>query len=193
MFVQTEDTPNPTTLKFLPGRDVMGGAEARDFLDAAASKDSPLAEALFQIAGVSSVFFGRDFLSITKDAAFSWEQLKPDILGIIVEHFTADAPLFRAGAAKRLAGKASHKGAVSAEEKQILEILETRIRPAVQQDGGDIVFENYQDGVLDLRLRGACAGCPSASATLKQGVENLLRYYVPEIREVRSVEDGAPS
>ena len=191
MFVQTEDTPNPTTLKFLPGRDVMGGAEARDFLDAAASKDSPLAEALFQIAGVSSVFFGRDFLSITKDAAFSWEQLKPDILGIIVEHFTADAPLFRAGAAKRLTGKASHKGAVSAEEKQILEILETRIRPAVQQDGGDIVFENYQDGVLDLRLRGACAGCPSASATLKQGVENLLRYYVPEIREVRSVEDGA--
>ena len=193
MFVQTEETPNPRTLKFLPGQPVIGDGAPRDFPDERMAEASPLARALFRIPGVCAVFFGADFISVSKEdsSRFSWAQLKPDILGAIAEHFASQAPLLTeenlgadgAGAAD------APKAPQSEEARQILEILETRIRPAVQQDGGDIIFERYEEGVLTLRLRGACSGCPSAEATLKQGVENLLRYYVPAIREVRATEE----
>jgi Fe-S cluster biogenesis protein NfuA len=185
MFIQTEDTPNPATLKFLPGREVMGARPPADFPNAAAASASPLAEALFAIDAVTSVFLGSDFIAVSK-AQGEWQHIKPAILQVIMEHFVADLPVMLDD------GLAGGDASVADEEDDetvaaIKQILDTRVRPAVAQDGGDIVFHGFEDGIVSLHLRGACAGCPSATATLKQGVENLLKHYVPAVTEVRAV------
>lgn len=182
MFIQTEETPNPATLKFLPGRVLMteGTAEFKSPEDASLS---PLASKLFDVEGVRGVFFGADFVTITKEEASQWPVLKPAILGAIMEHFITHQPLFY-GEGFSNASQDDDDPIV----KQIKEILDTRIRPAVAMDGGDIVFDTFEDGVLYVRMQGACSGCPSSSATLKVGIENMLRHYVPEVREVRPVE-----
>lgn len=183
MFIQTESTPNPATLKFLPGRAVLAGGTA-DFRDAAtAAERSPLAERLFQVEGVEGVFLGSDFVSITKSEASDWFQLKPALLGIIMEHFAAGRPVLL----QEQAEAASFDQADSAVVEQIRELLDTRVRPAVAQDGGDIVFRGFERGVVYLHMQGACAGCPSSTATLKMGIENMLRHYIPEVVEVRAV------
>ncbi len=183
MFIQTEQTPNPATLKFMPGRDVMGAGTA-DFPDPEAAKRSPLAERLFQIEGVQGVFLGSDFITVTKAADKEWYLLKPAILGVIMEHFTAGRPIVLEtdeGAGEESAGEDSEV------VQQIKELLDTRVRPAVAQDGGDIIFRSYEDGVVYLVMQGACSGCPSSTATLKMGIENMLRHYIPEVVEVRPV------
>lgn len=186
MFIQTEATPNPATLKFLPGRDVMGDGTA-NFTDAEQAARSPLAERLFRVEGVTGVFLGSDFVTITKSDDTSWDVVKPALLGIIMEHFTAGRPVLLADAAARPAAKEN----VSEEDEEIVvqikELLDTRVRPAVAQDGGDIIFEGYEDGVVFLHMQGSCSGCPSSTMTLKMGIENLLKHYVPEVVEVRSV------
>ena len=185
MFIQTEQTPNPATLKFLPGRDVLGAATA-DFRDPEAAAASPLAERLFRIEGVTGVFLGSDFVTVSKAQDQEWYLLKPAILGVIMEHFTAGRPVMLAGDE---AG--GHEESVSEEDSevvaQIKELLDTRVRPAVAQDGGDIVFRGYDQGIVYLVMQGACAGCPSSTATLKMGIENMLRHYIPEVMEVRAV------
>ncbi len=183
MFIQTEQTPNPATLKFLPGRDVMTAGTA-DFPAAETAGRSPLANALFGVEGVRGVFFGSDFVTVTKDDDRDWQLLKPAILAVIMEHFTSGQPLFAAGAA----GEAQADGDEGEIVAQIKELLETRVRPAVAQDGGDIVFRSFEDGVVFLHLQGSCSGCPSSTATLKAGIENLLRHYIPEVREVRAAQ-----
>ena len=183
MFIQTEQTPNPATLKFLPGRDVMGTGTA-DFPDREAAKRSPLAERMFQIEGVEGVFLGSDFITVTKAGDKEWYLLKPAILGVIMEHFTAGRPIVlesEEAAAEQSAGEDSEV------VRQIKELLDTRVRPAVAQDGGDIIFRSYEDGVVYLMMQGACSGCPSSTATLKMGIENMLRHYIPEVVEVRPV------
>lgn len=189
MFIQTEATPNPATLKFLPGRVVMaqGTFEARDEAGASAS---PLAERLFAIPGVSGVFFGYDFVTVTK-ADGEWQHLKPAILGAVMEHFMAGAPLLRDGAAAD-ADDAEAEGEFFEPEEAgtvatIKELLETRVRPAVAGDGGDITFRGYRDGIVYLAMKGSCAGCPSSTATLKNGVQNLFRHFLPDVREVQAV------
>ena len=183
MFIQTEQTPNPATLKFLPGETVLDQGSA-DFTDAAAAAErSPLAGALFGVDGVAAVFFGADFITITKAPEMDWYVLKPSILGVIMEHFTAGAPIMN---------ETGVSEPVSAEEddevvSQIRELIDTRVRPAVAQDGGDIVFHRFDQGVVFLEMQGACAGCPSSTATLKMGVENMLRHYIPEVVEVRPI------
>ena len=185
MFIQTEQTPNPATLKFLPGRAVMTSGTA-NFTSEEAARISPLAERLFSLPEVTGVFLGTDFVTVTKAGDGDWYQLKPAILAIIMEHFTAGRPVLVAGAA----GSAA---AVTSEEDedevvaQIKELLETRVRPAVAQDGGDIIFHDFEDGVVYLHMQGSCSGCPSSTATLKAGIENMLRHYVPEVVEVRAV------
>ncbi len=186
MFIQTEDTPNPATLKFLPGREVMGDQPPADFPNAEAASASPLAEALFAIDDVSSVFLGGDFIAVSKGET-EWQHIKPAILQVIMEHFVAARPIMHAGHEAASGPAGALTGEDSEVVKAIKEILDTRVRPAVAQDGGDIVFHDYEDGVVSLHLRGACAGCPSATATLKQGVENLLKHYVPSVTEVRAV------
>jgi Fe-S cluster biogenesis protein NfuA len=181
MFIQTEQTPNPATLKFLPGRDVMGEGTA-DFTDAAAATRSPLAERLFRVDGVTGVFLGSDFVTVTKDDARDWMVLKPAILGIIMEHFAANRPVVLEDALTEEPGAEDDE--ISA---TIRELIDTRVRPAVAQDGGDIIFRGFEDGVVYLRMQGACSGCPSSTATLKMGIENMLRHYVPEVVEVRAV------
>lgn len=184
MFIQTEQTPNPATLKFLPGRDVLpGGAEDFPNVDAAEGR-SPLAERLFQVDGVTGVFFGHDFVTVTKRDDQEWFVLKPAILGALMEHFTAGRPVLAPEAAEG-AGPI-HDEADSEVVAQIKELLETRVRPAVAQDGGDIVFHGFDAGVVYLSMRGSCAGCPSSTATLKMGIENMLRHYIPEVTEVRA-------
>jgi Fe-S cluster biogenesis protein NfuA len=183
MFIQTEQTPNPATLKFLPGREVMAGGTA-DFPTADTAARSPLATALFAVDGVNGVFFGGDFVTVTKDEARDWQLLKPSILSVIMEHFTAEQPLF-SGAAEPAGADTSDDGEIVT---QIKELLATRVRPAVAQDGGDIVFQSFEDGIVTLHLQGSCAGCPSSTATLKAGIENLLRHYIPEVREVRAAQ-----
>jgi Fe-S cluster biogenesis protein NfuA len=183
LFIQTEQTPNPATLKFLPGRDVMTAGTA-DFPTAETAGRSPLAHALFGIEGVRGVFFGSDFVTVTKGDDRDWQLLKPAILAVIMEHFTSGQPLFAAGGAGEMEA-AGEEGEIVA---QIKELLETRVRPAVAQDGGDIVFRNFEDGVVYLHLQGSCSGCPSSTATLKAGIENLLRHYIPEVREVRAAQ-----
>ena len=182
MFIQTEETPNPATLKFLPGREVMDSGTA-DFRDAESARRSPLAERLFQIDGLSGVFFGADFVTVTKDADKEWYLLKPAILGVIMEHFTAGRPV--------LLDAPEEGGGDDLEDdevvQQIKELIDTRVRPAVAQDGGDILFSRFEDGVVYLRMQGACQGCPSSTATLKMGIENMLRHYIPEVVEVRPV------
>jgi len=184
MFIQTESTPNPATLKFLPGRAVLGEGAA-DFPNPQAAAASPLAARLFGIEGVEGVFLGSDFITITKSQA-EWHHLKPMILGAIMEHFTSGRPVMLDAGAP--AG--GHSSAEDGDEEivaQIIELLDTRVRPAVAQDGGDIVFRGYEEGVVFLHLQGSCAGCPSSTQTLKNGIENMLKHYIPEIEEVRQV------
>jgi Fe-S cluster biogenesis protein NfuA len=181
MFIQTEETPNPATLKFLPGRVVMERGTA-DFDAAEAAARSPLAESLFRIDGVARVFLGSDFVTVTKSDARDWPVLKPQILGLIMEHFSTNRPVILAEA-----GGAEAAGDDDEVVTQIKELLDTRVRPAVAQDGGDIVFHSFEDGVVYLHMQGSCSGCPSSTATLKMGIENMLRHYVPEVLEVRPV------
>ena len=181
MFIQTEETPNPATLKFLPGREVLNGRTA-DFPSEAEAGTSPLAQRLFQIEGVARVFLGSDFITIAKDDDREWYLLKPAILGVIMEHFTAGRPV--------LIEQAPAAGVEEDDDEvvvQIKELLDTRVRPAVAQDGGDIIFQGFEDGIVYLTMQGACSGCPSSTATLKMGIENMLRHYIPEVVEVRPV------
>lgn len=187
MFIQTEQTPNPATLKFLPGRDVMANGTSggsADFPSAETANRSPLASALFGIEGVRGVFFGGDFVTITKEDGRDWSFLKPAVLAVIMEHFTSGQALFAEGQT----GETVVQGEEGEIVAQIKELLETRVRPAVAQDGGDIVFRSFEDGVVFLHLQGSCSGCPSSTATLKAGIENLLRHYIPEVREVRAAQ-----
>jgi Fe-S cluster biogenesis protein NfuA len=181
MFIQTEPTPNPATLKFLPGRAVMAQGTA-NFTDPAAAGRSPLAERLFTLPGVTGVFLGTDFITVSKDESTDWYQLKPSVLGLIMEHFTAGQPVILETEATAAAEEEGDEVV-----QQIKELLETRVRPAVAQDGGDIIFDHYEDGVVYLHMQGSCSGCPSSTATLKAGIENMLRHYVPEVVEVRAV------
>ncbi len=182
MFIQTEQTPNPATLKFLPGREVMATGTA-DFPSAEQARRSPLAERLFGIEGVAGVFFGNDFITVTKGADKDWHLMKPAILGAIMEHFTAGKPILAESAAASAQGAEEDSEIVT----QIKELIDTRVRPAVAQDGGDIVFDSFTDGVVYLHMQGSCSGCPSSTATLKSGIENMLKHYVPEVLEVRAV------
>lgn len=192
MFIQTEQTPNPATLKFLPGRAVLGDADPVDFQDAdSAAGNSPLAEELFKIDGVTAIFLSADFISVSKSDDKEWYVLKPAILGVIMQHFTAGRPILSADANVQSSASSADEDATYAPEDeavvgQIRELLETRVRPAVAQDGGDIVFHGFDKGVVYLTMRGACAGCPSSTATLKMGIENMLRHYIPEVTEVRA-------
>jgi Fe-S cluster biogenesis protein NfuA len=184
MFIETEGTPNPATLKFLPGRAVMGTSTA-DFASPEAAGRSPLASALFALPGVSRVFLGTDFITVTKTEDEAWQELKPQVLGTLMEHFVSGRPTVDAAAA-------AAEEDVSPEDQEIVdqikELLDTRVRPAVAGDGGDIVFHGYRDGVVKLHMQGACSGCPSSRATLKHGIENMLRHYVPEVVSVEQVE-----
>ncbi len=184
MFIQTEQTPNPATLKFLPGNVVMGEGVAEFTDPTEAERLSPLASRVFKVDGVTGVYLGGDFISVTKAADEDWHLLKPAILGAIMEHYLSGDPAALAGA------QLGDGGSSSADDptvRQIKELIETRVRPAVAQDGGDIVFHGFERGVVYLHLRGACSGCPSSIVTLKNGIENLLKYYVPEVVEVRSI------
>ena len=183
MFIQTEATPNPATLKFIPGKPVLDQGTV-EFLDPNASKSSPLAARLFEIEGVKGVFFGTDFISVTKGDG-EWQHLKPAILGAIMEHYVSGVPVV---------AEVANDGASDAYDPKnqtivdtIKELLETRVRPAVAQDGGDITFQGYREGVVYLHMRGACSGCPSSTATLRHGIENLLKHFIPEVQEVRPV------
>ncbi|MEL6337614.1 MAG: NifU family protein [Pseudomonadota bacterium] len=184
MFIQTEATPNPQTLKFLPGRAVMQAGTA-DFPSAEGAGASPLAERLFGVEGVVGVFLGADFVTVTKGADVDWLHIKPALLGAIMEHFQSGAPVVTGEAST--AGHAEHTGPDGEIVTQIKELLDTRVRPAVAQDGGDITFHGFEQGVVYLHMQGACAGCPSSTLTLKHGIENLLRHYIPEVTEVRPV------
>ena len=191
MLIETETTPNPATLKFLPGRTVMD-AGTRDFATPEEAEASPLAEALFGLGDVTGVFFGRDFISVTAAPGVEWEGLKPDVLGLLLDHFSANMPLFRPGNAGGISVPADDVTFAEDPEDadivtQIKELIETRVRPAVANDGGDIVYRGFDKGKVYLQMQGACSGCPSSSATLKSGIEQLLKYYVPEVTEVRAV------
>jgi len=181
MFIQTEQTPNPATLKFLPGRAVMPSGTA-DFPSRDSAGRSPLADRLFGVDGVRGVFLGSDFVTITKDGESDWHAMKPAVLGALMEHFTSGDPVLREDAAG-----AETDGEDDEVTAQIKELIDTRVRPAVAQDGGDIVFHKFEDGVVYLHMQGSCSGCPSSTATLKAGIENMLRHYVPEVVEVRPV------
>lgn len=190
MFIQTEATPNPASLKFLPGRAV--SPAVRDYPDVAAAAESPLAQSLFGITGVERVFLGADFVTISKAEGVDWAHLKPAILGELMDHFTAGRPVLLEGQAGRPAdgeADAAYEGDAAEIVVQIKELIETRIRPAVAQDGGDITFHSWDhaSGVVKLHLRGSCAGCPSSAFTLKQGIENMLKHYVPEVERVEPV------
>ena len=184
MFIQTEPTPNPNALKFLPGREVL--AEPREFLNADEAAASPLAEALFRLESVAGVFFGADYVSVTRRAGgLDWTQMKAPILAAIMDHFVSGAPLMRDGATGSDAAGSEDSEVVA----EIKALLDSRVRPAVAQDGGDILFDAFDEetGVLTLRMRGACAGCPSSSATLKAGVEQMMKHYIPEVTSVEQV------
>lgn len=184
MFIQTESTPNPATLKFLPGQTVLEAGTA-DFPTSETAGKSPLAERLFKVQGVTGVFFGNDFVTVTKEDGTEWDHVKPAILGAIMEHFQSGKPVMVGEAAA--SGHAEHDGEDAQIVGQIKELLDTRVRPAVAQDGGDITFHGFERGVVYLHMQGACAGCPSSTITLKMGIENLLRHYIPEVTEVRPV------
>lgn len=187
MFIQTESTPNPRTLKFLPGREVMGTGAVADFADREAAERSPLARALFEIPDVARVFFGSDFISVTKSDA-DWRHLKPAILAAIMDHFTRGLPLLESSD-EEAAEEITHGDGDPEIVAQIRELLDTRVRPAVAGDGGDIIFKGFDggSGVVFLHLRGSCAGCPSSTMTLKNGIENMLRHYIPEVNAVEAV------
>ncbi|OAN49129.1 iron transporter [Paramagnetospirillum marisnigri] len=182
MFIQTEPTPNPATLKFLPGTVVMTHGTA-DFAEASRAARSPLATRLFAVDGVSSVFLGTDFITVAKVDSADWQVVKPQILAAIMEHFSSGQPVLNDDGAD-----ADASGDDDGIVMQIKELLETRVRPAVAQDGGDIIFRSFEDGIVYLHLQGACSGCPSSSATLKHGIENMLKYYVPEVMAVQAVD-----
>lgn len=187
MFIQTETTPNPQTLKFIPGEVVLKDS-AINFTNAKDAGQSPLAEALFKIAGVDAVFLGSDFISVTKKKSGSWDTLKTDVLTTIMEHYVSGAPIINEG------GNSDKKSASEGEEdsdvvKQIKELIETKVRPAVAQDGGDIIYHGFENGVVKLEMHGACSGCPSSTITLKNGIENMLKHYIPEVESVESVEN----
>jgi Fe-S cluster biogenesis protein NfuA len=185
MFIETEGTPNPATLKFLPGRDVMGLSTA-DFASPVSAIRSPLATALFALPGVARVFLGGDFVTITKNDQISWQALKPQVLGVIMDHFVAGRPVIEsddAGLDEEDVDEADREVV-----DQIKELLDTRVRPAVAGDGGDIVFRGYREGVVRLHMQGSCSGCPSSSATLKHGIENMLKHYLPEVIAVEQVD-----
>ena len=186
MFIQTESTPNPATMKFLPGRPVLQ-AGAADFPTKASAQKSPLAQRLFEVEGVSGVMLGQDFVTVTKTDA-DWQQLKPMVLGAIMEHFTRGLPVID-GESTVAAPKEEYDPKDEEIVVQIKELLETRVRPAVAQDGGDIVFRGFEgsSGTVFLNMRGSCAGCPSSTATLKNGIENMLRHYIPEVNAVEAV------
>lgn len=181
MFIQTEATPNPATIKFIPGVDVMPSGTA-EFANAEEGAKSPLAERIFSVSGVQTVFFGRDFVSVTKNDDVDWSAIKARILAAVMQHFSMGEPLFNAGGSGASVQDDSLLDELS---KQIKELIDTRVRPAVAMDGGDIEFERFDRGIVYLRMRGACSGCPSSTVTLKSGVENMLRHYVPEVLEVR--------
>jgi Fe-S cluster biogenesis protein NfuA len=185
MFIQTEQTPNPATLKFLPGCTVMASGTA-NFTDSRSAARSPLAERLFTLPEVTGVFLGADFITITKDGDSDWYQLKPAVLAAIMEHFTAGRPVITGDMGEN-AGAADSGEEEDEVVTQIKELLETRVRPAVAMDGGDIIFHDYEDGVVYLHMQGSCSGCPSSTATLKAGIENMLRHYIPEVVEVRAI------
>lgn len=182
MFIQTESTPNPATLKFLPGQAVLDAGTA-DFPSVDTAGKSPLAKRLFGVKGVTGVFFGTDFVTVTKAEAIDWQHIKPALLGAIMEHYQSGAAVMEGEQAAHTA----HDGPDSDIVKQIKELLDTRVRPAVAQDGGDITFHGFDRGVVYLHMKGSCAGCPSSTLTLKMGIENLLRHYIPEVVEVRPV------
>ena len=183
MFIQTEPTPNPATLKFLPGQTVLEMGTA-DFPSSETAGKSPLAARIFAVAGVTGVFFGTDFVTVTKAEAVDWGHIKPAILGAIMEHYQSGAPVIEG---EQAAAHQAHDGPDSDIVRQIKELLDTRVRPAVAQDGGDITFHGFDRGIVYLHMKGACAGCPSSTLTLKMGIENLLRHYIPEVTEVRPV------
>ncbi len=195
MFIQTEETPNPAALKFLPGKAVLESGVA-DFISHAAAQRSPLARLLFEIDGVAGVFLGSDFVTVTKTADKNWQVLKPMVLGAVMDHFTSGAPMLEGDGA----GSDTEDSDSEAQDDdyndagvggeviaQIKELIDTRVRPSVAQDGGDIIYRGFKNGTVYLSLRGSCAGCPSSSATLKMGIENMLRHYVPEVLQVEAV------
>ena len=195
MLIETETTPNPASLKFLPGRAVMGGGGTREFTSPEAAEASPLAQALFDTGEVTGVFFGADFVTVTAAPGVAWADLKPSVLGVLLDHFVSEAPLFAPASAAGIAvpGEDASEELLIDEDPadadivaQINELLETRVRPAVAGDGGDIRYRGYRDGVVYLAMQGACSGCPSSTATLKHGIEGLLKHYVPEVTEVRA-------
>ena len=191
MLIETEPTPNPATVKFLPGRVVMG-AGTRDFATPEEAEASPLANALFSLGDVTGVFFGGDFVSVTIAPGAQWHDVKPDVLGTLMEHFSANIPLFAPGTAAGIVvpeddAEFGDDPADAEIVEQIRELIDTRVRPAVANDGGDIVYRGFDKGTVYLKMQGACSGCPSSSATLKNGIEQLLKHYVPEVTEVRAV------
>ena len=190
MLIQTETTPNPSTLKFLPGERVMESG-TRDFATPEDAEASPLAEALFSTGDVSGVFFGRDFISVTAAPSVEWKDLKPQVLTVLLDHFSSGAPLFRPASAGGIsvAPDAGFEDDPADADliAEIRELIETRVRPAVAQDGGDIVYRGYKDGTVYLAMHGACSGCPSSTMTLKSGIESLLKHYVPEVEAVEAV------
>ncbi|UAK26427.1 NifU family protein [Sphingomonas nostoxanthinifaciens] len=190
MLIETEATPNPATLMFMPGQLVMAAGGTRDFADADEAAASPLAQALFDLGDVEGVFFGRDFVSVTAGEGVDWRDLKPQVLSVLLDHFSSQAPLFTPGSAGGIhidddAGFSDDPADADIVD-QIKELIETRVRPAVARDGGDIVYRGFEKGTVYLAMHGACSGCPSSTATLKQGIEQLLKHYVPEVTEVRA-------
>ena len=183
MFIQTEDTPNPLTIKFLPGKEVMKTGTA-DFKNNELAVNSPLALRLFEVDGVDGVFLGSDFISVTKKQEEEWFSLKPSILGKIMEHYASGEDVLKVSQNEKSVPEVEDSDTV----QQIKQLLETRVRPAVAMDGGDIQFESFEDGIVTLLMKGACSGCPSSTATLKMGIENMLRHYIPEVQEVRASE-----
>ena len=187
MFIQTEQTPNPQTLKFLPGRVVMNEGTAF-YQNIDETKNSPFARRLFKLDEVEGVFFGSDFITITKSEKSDWQTMKPIVLGSIMEHFNSDEETIK----NSIDGKNKESNATNENDsdivKQIKELLDTRVRPAVAMDGGDIVYQSFEEGIVYLHMQGACSGCPSSTATLKMGIENMLKHYVPEVKEVRPVD-----
>jgi len=189
MLIETETTPNPSTLKFLPGQPVME-AGTRDFASPKEAEASPLAEALFDLGDVEGVFFGQNFISVTVAPGGDWRDLKPQVLGVLLDHYAGGAPLFRAGSASAIEIADEDYGEDPADADivdQIKDLIATRVRPAVAKDGGDIVYRGFQRGTVFLAMHGACSGCPSSTATLKQGIEQLLKHYVPEVTDVRAI------
>ena len=186
MFIQTEPTPNPATLKFIPGKTVLGDGTV-DFRDKSEAGASPLALRLFDVDGVTGVFLGSDFISVTKSDGDEWQHIKPAILGAIMEHYMSGAPAIASGERPARTPPEDYDAKDEDTVKTIKELLDTRVRPAVANDGGDIVFHGFKDGVVFLHMRGACAGCPSSTATLRHGIENLLKHFCPDVQEVRPV------